>query len=96
MDQNYENNVNSTENTNSATVTPPVNNTQNTPPVGSSYNTYYSGGQYMPYGSYNRPVTPKPEAPKKSSKGKKTGLNLRVLSYFSRYYCRHTCSRWKE
>ncbi len=69
MDQNYENNVNSTENTtennNSAPVTPPVSN---------PYNTYYSGGQYMPYGSYNRPVTPKPEAPKKSSKGKKTGL----------------------
>lgn len=79
MDQNYENNVNSTENTNSATVTPPVNNTQNTPPVGSSYNTYYSGGQYMPYGSYNRPVTPKPEAPKKSSKGKKTGLIIAVI-----------------
>lgn len=79
MDQNYENNVNSTENTNSATVTPPVNNTQNTPPVGSPYNTYYSGGQYMPYGSYNRPVTPKPEAPKKSSKGKKTGLIIAVI-----------------
>lgn len=79
MDQNYENNVNRTENTNSATVTPPVNNTQNTPPVGSPYNTYYSGGQYMPYGSYNRPVTPKPEAPKKSSKGKKTGLIIAVI-----------------
>lgn len=69
MDQNYENNVNSTENTTENTNSVPV-----TPPVSNPYNTYYSGGQYMPYGSYNRPVTPKPEAPKKSSKGKKTGL----------------------
>lgn len=84
MDQNFEKNVNgtenTTENTNSAPVnTPPVNNTQYTPPVTSQYNTYYSGGQYMPYGSYNRPVAPKPEAPKKTSKGKKTGLIVAVV-----------------
>ena len=83
MDQNFENNMkgteNTTENTTSVPVTPPTNNTQNTPPVSNPYNTYYSGGQYMPYGSYNRPVTPKPEAPKKSSKGKKTGLIIAVV-----------------
>ena len=83
MDHNFENNANNTENTTENTtsvpVTPPTNNTQNTPPVSNPYNTYYSGGQYMPYGSYNRPVTPKPEAPKKSSKGKKTGLIIAVV-----------------
>lgn len=83
MDHNFENNVNNTENTTENTasvpVTPPTNNTQNTPPVSNPYNTYYSGGQYMPYGSYNRPVAPKPEAPKKSSKGKKTGLIIAVV-----------------
>ena len=79
MDHNFENNANNTENTTSVPVTPPTNNTQNTPPVSNPYNTYYSGGQYMPYGSYNRPVTPKPEAPKKSSKGKKTGLIIAVV-----------------
>lgn len=79
MDHNFENNANNTENTTSVPVTPPINNTQNTPPVSNPYNTYYSGGQYMPYGSYNRPVTPKPEAPKKSSKGKKTGLIIAVV-----------------
>lgn len=82
MDQNFENNVNNTENTTgnsaSAPVTPPTN-TQQTPPVSSPYNTYYSGGQYMPYGSYNRPIMPKPEAPKKASKGKKTGLIVAVV-----------------
>lgn len=79
MDHNFENNANNTENTTSVPVTPPTNNTQNTPPVSNPYNTYYSGGQYMPYGSYNRPVAPKPEAPKKSSKGKKTGLIIAVV-----------------
>ena len=79
MDHNFENNANNTENTTSVPVTPPTNNTQNTPPVSNPYNTYYSGGQYMPYGNYNRPVTPKPEAPKKSSKGKKTGLIIAVV-----------------
>lgn len=83
MDHNFENNANNTENTTENTtsvpVTPPTNNTQNTPPVSNPYNTYYSGGQYMPYGSYNRPVAPKPEAPKKSSKGKKTGLIIAVV-----------------
>lgn len=79
MDHNFENNANNTENTTSVPVTPSTNNTQNTPPVSNPYNTYYSGGQYMPYGSYNRPVTPKPEAPKKSSKGKKTGLIIAVV-----------------
>ncbi len=74
MDQNFENNVNSTENTTENTTSAPV-----TPPVSNPYNTYYSGGQYMPYGSYNRPVTPKPEATKKSSKGKKTGLIIAVV-----------------
>ena len=82
MDQNFENNANNaentTENTTSAPITPPTN-TQQTPPVSSPYNTYYSGGQYMPYGSYNRPIMPKPEAPKKSSKGKKTGLIVAVV-----------------
>ena len=82
MDQNFENNVNNAENTTgnsaSAPVTPPTN-TQQTPPVSSPYNTYYSGGQYMPYGSYNRPIMPKPEAPKKASKGKKTGLIVAVV-----------------
>ena len=70
MDQNFENNANNTENTTSAPVTPPAS---------SPYNTYYSGGQYMPYGSYQRPVAPKPEAPKKASKGKKTGLVIAAV-----------------
>lgn len=81
MDQNFENNINgtenTTENTDSAPVTPPVNNTQYTPPVTSQYNTYYSGGQYTPYGSYVTP--PKPEAPKKASKGKKKGLVIAIV-----------------
>ena len=70
MDQNFENNANNTENTTSAPVTPPAS---------SPYNTYYSGGQYMPYGSYQRPVAPRPEAPKKASKGKKTGLVIAAV-----------------
>lgn len=77
---NFENNANSTENNASAPVTPPQpTNTQQTPPASSPYNTYYSGGQYMPYGSYNRPVAPKPEAPKKASKGKKAGIIIAVI-----------------
>ncbi len=76
MDQNFENNMNGTENTEqkepvNSTVPPQPTYTQQTPP---SYNTYYGSNQYMPYGSYNRPVTPKPEAPKKASKGKKLGI----------------------
>ena len=76
MDQNFENNVNNAENNTSAPVTPNGNYTQ---PMGSQYNTYYSGGQYMPYGSYQRPVV-KPEAPKKASKGKKTGLIIAAVA----------------
>lgn len=84
MDQNFENNINGAENnvekTTSAPVTPPQpTNPQPKPPVTSPYNTYYSGGQYMPYGSYNRPVMPKPEATKKASKGKKAGLIVAVI-----------------
>lgn len=84
MDQNFENNVNNTENTtgnnSSAPVTPPQpTSIQPKPPVSNPYNTYYNGGQYMPYGSYNRPITPKPEAPKKASKGKKTGLIIATV-----------------
>lgn len=82
MDQNFENNVNGTENTQQSNVSAP--NTQSqptnsyyTPPVSNPYNTYYSGGQYMPYGSYQQ--QPKPEAPKKPSKGKKKGLIIAVI-----------------
>ena len=81
---NFENNVNGAENTEQKNtynpVTPPQpTNTQQTyaqqtPPVNNPYNTYYGSNQYMPYGSYNRPYTPKPEATKKASKGKKTGI----------------------
>ena len=83
MTENYENNVNSTENTNnnySAPVTPqqPVN-PQYTPPVNNSYNTYYNGGQYSPYGNYAQPRVQKPEATKKASKGKKKGLIVAVV-----------------
>lgn len=82
MDQNFENNVKGTENTqqngHSAPVTPNQStNSYYTPPVSNPYNTYYSGGQYMPYGSYQQP--PKPEAPKKASKGKKKGLIIAVV-----------------
>ncbi len=84
MTENFENNVNGTENTQqngySAPVTPTQpTNTQYTPPVNNPYNTYYNGGQYMPYGSYVQPRPPKPEAPKKASKGKKKGLIIAVI-----------------
>lgn len=82
MDQNFENNVNGTENNQQSGYS--ASNTQNqstnsyyTPPVSNPYNnTYYNGGQYMPYGSYQQP---KPEAPKKASKGKKKGLIIAVI-----------------
>lgn len=79
MDQNFENNMNGAENTEQkepvTPITPPQPTyTQQTPPVNNPYNTYYGSNQYMPYGSYNRPISPKPEAPKKASKYKKLGL----------------------
>lgn len=78
MNESFENNINNTENQPSGTtpppysqpVTPPVTppGAQYTPPV---YN------QYATYGNYNQP--PKPEAPKKASKGKKKGLIVAIV-----------------
>ena len=77
MNENFDNNINNTENQQGATpppynnpITPPVTppGAQYTPPV---YN------QYATYGSYGQP--PKPEAPKKASKGKKKGLIVAVV-----------------
>lgn len=77
MNENFDNNINNTENQQGATpppynqpVTPPVTppGAQYTPPV---YN------QYATYGGYGQP--PKPEAPKKASKGKKKGLIVAII-----------------
>lgn len=76
MNESFDNNINNTENQHGATpppynqpVTPPVtpSGAQYTPPV---YN------QYATYGNYGQP---KPEAPKKASKGKKKGLIVAVV-----------------
>ncbi len=77
MNENFDNNINNTENQQSTTpppytqpVTPPVTppGAQYTPPV---YN------QYATYGNYNQ--APKPEAPKKASKGKKKGIIVAIV-----------------
>lgn len=77
MNENFDNNINNTENKTynttpppySQPVTPPVTppGAQYTPPV---YN------QYAPYGNFQ---PPKPEAPKKASKGKKKGLIIAIV-----------------
>lgn len=77
MNESFENNINTENQPSRATpppytppVTPPVTppGAQYTPPV---YN------QYATYGNYAHP--PKPEAPKKASKGKKKGLIVAIV-----------------
>lgn len=78
MNENFENNINSTESQQSG-ATPPPYNSPVTPPVtppGAQY-TPPVYNQYASYGSYSQP--PKPEAPKKPSKGKKKGLIVAIV-----------------
>lgn len=71
MNENFDNNINHTENQQSGATPPPYNQPVTPPVTPPVYN------QYATYGNYNQP--PKPEAPKNASKGKKKGLIIAIV-----------------
>lgn len=71
MNENFDNNMNNTENRQSGATPPPYSRPVTPPVTPPIYN------QYATYGNYGQP--PKPEAPKKPSKGKKKGLIIAIV-----------------